>query len=433
MGLRIRSEALGGTPALGAPHEIPALDGVRALAALSVVFYHAYQLWAPRKVLFGLDITIPWDYAQTGVHLFFVLSGFLLFLPFARAMLDGRALPSTRRFYQRRAWRILPTYWVCLVVLVLVQLPQFLSVAGVHNILAHLVFLHDDFQAFNRTIEGPFWTLALEVQFYLALPLFALGISKVVGASRSLARLTLGVLGLLTASLLVRGMDAFGFSHVSTLAGAPRMVVLFLIQSTFGTQGKFLEVFALGMLCAVWYIAVIEQRRLRSSAMYGLALLAVGVSLFLWLAPLVNAYHIEAPSYDLVAQPGNWRAFFGPFLIGSGYAAVLLAVLLIGVARSLVAMPPLRFVGLMSYSLYLWHLPFVHGWMPYMRTTPVGWRVLIAFAVAALSYLALERPFLGQRRRLTDLALAARRTPPSMPSERGAPNDDPLEWNSFAR
>jgi peptidoglycan/LPS O-acetylase OafA/YrhL len=305
-------------------------------------------------VLFGLDITIPWNYAQTGVHLFFVLSGFLLFLPFARAMLDGRALPSTRRFYQRRAWRTLPTYWVCLVVLMLVQLPQFLSGTISWRASSSSTTTSRPSIGLSRGHSGQ---LALEVQFYLALPLFALGTSKAVSASRSLARLTLGVLGLLAASLFVRGMDAFGLSHLSTLAGAPRAIVLFLIQTTFGTQGRFLEVFALGMLCAVWYSAVIEQRRLGSSAMYGLALLALGVSLFRWLAPLVNAYHIEAPSYDLVAQPGNWRAFFGPFLIGSGYAAVLLAVLLIGVARSLVAMPPLRFVGLMSYSLYLWHQP----------------------------------------------------------------------------
>ncbi len=80
---------------------------------------NCFQLHQYPKHLLNWDISVPWNYAQTGVHLFFVLSGFLLFLPYARAMLQDRPLPTARRFYQRRALRILPAYWVCMIALVL--------------------------------------------------------------------------------------------------------------------------------------------------------------------------------------------------------------------------------------------------------------------------------------------------------------------------
>lgn len=405
-----RVEAIPAIPASaasGTPREIPALDGVRAIAALSVVFFHSFQLWAPRKVILGVDITDQWNYAQTGVHLFFVLSGFLLFLPFARAMLAGRALPSTRRFYARRALRILPTYWVCLIVLVLVQLPKFLSLTGLGNVLAHVFLVHDNFPDFNRAIEGPFWTLALEAQFYLVLPLFALGISKVVGATRSARRLALAVVGLLAAVLGLRALDAYAQSWLPRLHGFAYVAVLVPTRITQGVQGKFLEVFALGMLCAVGYIAAIEQRRVPARLVRGMGLGALGVAALAYVVlPQVLAHHyFIVPQADILAARGDPLDLFGPLLTGAGYAGLMFAVLLLGGGLAAVfAWGPLRLIGLMSYSLYLWHLPFVHGWMPYMQPLPWPWRLVVAFVVAYCSYLLLERPFLASRKRLTERA-----------------------------
>ena len=105
-------------PMENGPREIRSLDGLRAVAALSIVLFHVmlflqleYQPWSQA-------INHGWYYLSTGVHLFFVLSGFLLFLPYVRALLDGAPLPSARRFYRRRALRILPAYLVCLAAMV---------------------------------------------------------------------------------------------------------------------------------------------------------------------------------------------------------------------------------------------------------------------------------------------------------------------------
>ncbi len=67
------------------PGEIASIDGLRAIAALSVMLFHAYYL-VSRSVGAGVDVTALWNYGQSGVHLIFVRSGFLLFMPYARAM-----------------------------------------------------------------------------------------------------------------------------------------------------------------------------------------------------------------------------------------------------------------------------------------------------------------------------------------------------------
>lgn len=409
-----RPDAGSAPPRSGTPREIPALDGVRAFAALSVVFYHSFQLLAPRKMILGADVTIQWNFAQTGVHLFFVLSGFLLFLPFARAILQGRPLPAARRFYARRALRIVPTYWVCLVVLVLVQLPQLLSTRGIASILAHAVFLHDDFRTFNRSIEGPMWTLAIEAQFYLVLPLFAWGIAKLVGATRSAARLGLATCGLLLAVLGLRALDALAQGPLPRLHGIAYTAVFVPTRMTQGIQGKFLEVFVLGMLCAVCYLVLIEQRRVSAMVVrgVGLGLLAVAVVAGVVLPPLLQSREFIVPPADILAAQRHPLDFFGPLLTGSGYAAFMLAVLLVGgPLRVLFAWAPLRFIGIMSYSLYLWHLPFLQGWMPFMHDLTLPARVATAFAVAFISYLLLERPFRAGRQRITERVSAPAAAP----------------------
>src|SRR5512146_2588075 len=194
-------------PLSGGPGEITALDGLRALAALSVMFFHSYHFVTDHVFIAGHDIGFLWNYGQSGVHLFFVLFGFLLFTPFARAMLNGRPLPSVKRFFQRRALRILPAYYACLAILVVAQYGAFTSPAGLANIGLHLVMLHDDVPAINRAINGPFWTLAIEAQFYVVLPIFAWAISRFVGATRSRWRVVVGVLAVLVGALALRSVD----------------------------------------------------------------------------------------------------------------------------------------------------------------------------------------------------------------------------------
>jgi surface polysaccharide O-acyltransferase-like enzyme len=192
------------------PQEIRSLDGLRAVAALLVILYHAFVFSVSNiKLSLGpVNLYPAWNYGRTGVQLFFVLSGFLLFLPYARAILLGWQLPAARKFYQRRILRIVPAYWVCLAILVLISLPTYLSKVGLKNIATHMFFIHNVFPSFDSSIQGPFWTMAVEAQFYLLLPAIAWLIARFVGATHSLVRLTIGMCGLIAVAVGVREISS---------------------------------------------------------------------------------------------------------------------------------------------------------------------------------------------------------------------------------
>jgi peptidoglycan/LPS O-acetylase OafA/YrhL len=394
--------------------EIRALDGLRALAALSVLCFHAIQLTHDRLLIAGADLSFLAFYLQTGVHLFFILSGFLLFLPYARAMLDGRPLPSARRFYQRRALRIIPAYWVCMGILILVALPSYLSLVGLKDVVYHVTLLHDDSYLFSRSIEGPFWTLAVEAQFYMVLPLVAIGVARLVGASRSAARLALGVVAFIALALALREVDAEAAGRLIAMPhDAAATAITIFLRVTLGAQGKFLEVFGAGMLCAVLYAATgratpQQHARLRIT---GALCFVGGFVAIVGLAALDSRKEIAVPPYFLVVNRRDILTIVGPLLVGCGYALLVLGVLWGGKRiRAPFESRVIVFIGLISYSLYLWQEPLLRFVTPFLTGLPAGIRigsslligVLLAVPIAYLSYQFVERPFLQRRRRLAE-------------------------------
>jgi peptidoglycan/LPS O-acetylase OafA/YrhL len=110
---------------------IASLDGIRAIACLIVVAFHLMlimtqdiRIWSPARMP---RVVASLAYVgDTGVNLFFILSGFLLFLPFAKALLFDNAWPATWTFYLRRMLRILPAYYVSLFLMIVIYHPQYL-------------------------------------------------------------------------------------------------------------------------------------------------------------------------------------------------------------------------------------------------------------------------------------------------------------------
>src|SRR5260370_37999795 len=111
--------------------QIPVLDGVRAIACLSVLIYHwsyavgKQSIWKPLHDIHDVP-GMPAYFAamlayggDSGVILFFLLSGFLLFLPYAKALLFEGPWPGLRRFYLRRIFRILPGYYAAVFLIIL--------------------------------------------------------------------------------------------------------------------------------------------------------------------------------------------------------------------------------------------------------------------------------------------------------------------------
>ena len=384
------------------------MDGLRAIAALSVLLFHTVLSFHTRQVVAGLDVSFFFTYLASGVQLFFVLSGFLLFMPYARALLNGRPLPDTKSFYRRRALRILPAYYACLAVFTVIGLFQGAPNLDAGNVVAHLFLIHDYFPVYNRTIVGVFWTLAIEWQFYLLLPWIAAGTARLMRGSCSLRRLVAILCGFMALAIGTREAAAFAIVrlhliHSATLAQLAHGLLLLIV----GSQGKYLGVFAVGMLCGTLYVAYRDVTRWMRVASTGT--LAFGVALGVLMAQINVRNRVAIlDAYYLFLQPRDLASICGPFLIGLSYGAIVLGVLWSGrLIRAPFEAYPLRFIGFISYSLYLWHSPILGylepvmaGWNTLLHVTVIlAFDALVIIPFAYLLYLIVERPFLKLRRR----------------------------------
>jgi peptidoglycan/LPS O-acetylase OafA/YrhL len=297
---------------------IVGLDGIRGLAALFVLVHHCFLASFPGYP----RMTGPWwagwmIYGHLAVVVFIVLSGFSLAVAPAR---HGWGLNGIGRYAHRRAWRILSAYWPALLLSMAIvwAIPQLGD--GTPNARSAVVYgllIQDVVGA--PSPNGAFWSIAIEAQLYVLLPLLL-----VVVRMRGLAVMLLAV----TVPVLVIGI--FGPS-VPVIALFDR----FTPQLAVG--------FAAGVLCAG--LATAERWR-------GLP--------FLWLA--IGA---ALPPLALIALMGStWSIehYFWVDLAVIPAIALLLAAICAGQARRVggaLDVPPLRSLGGFSYSLYLIHGPIV--------------------------------------------------------------------------
>ena len=222
-------------------YKISELNGLRVLLVFIVSWYHFWQqsLLTPSIGSYSLDYLLRAGYMPVDGTI--LLSGFLLFLPYARAMLLGEAVPNTKQFYQRRIMRIVPSYYfVTLALLFAVALPWHLyynSSDMVRDVVMHLTFT----QTFNPTtyIATPIgvasWTIAIEMQAYLIFPLLA----------RWAMKNPLGTLMTMAAGTFAfRGWCVWRLDEYNMV----------------GKQvGNLLDIYALGMGAALLYVWLVQS------------------------------------------------------------------------------------------------------------------------------------------------------------------------------
>jgi peptidoglycan/LPS O-acetylase OafA/YrhL len=157
------------------------VEGLRAVAAWSIVVFHVWIFSSPAVLNWNLGpFTAFVSPLQSGVTLFFVLSGFLLYRPIAAALLDATPGPSVWRYLRNRALRILPAYWVILLLVVIVLRSASLGASGTGSLTDPRTFFLDLFLVQTYVPDGiwsgilPAWSLTIEVAFYLMLPLLGL-------------------------------------------------------------------------------------------------------------------------------------------------------------------------------------------------------------------------------------------------------------------
>jgi peptidoglycan/LPS O-acetylase OafA/YrhL len=241
------------------------VEGLRAVAAWSIVVFHVWVFSSPAVLNWNLGpFTAFVSPLQSGVTLFFVLSGFLLYRPIAAALLDAAPAPSVWRYLRNRALRILPAYWVILVLVIFALRSASLGASG-HGVGAGLLtdprtFFLDVFLLQTYVPEGiwsgilPAWSLTIEVAFYLMLPLL--------------------------------GLVAFAFAR-GRAHGRPRMLAAFgpvLFMLLLGAVGKILvPLYAHGpqrATTSTWH-AVLDRSILTHADLFGFGM-GAAVVLLLW-------------------------------------------------------------------------------------------------------------------------------------------------------
>lgn len=297
------------------------IDGLRGLACLWVVFHHAFDgepaLPAPLRAL-----------AQTGwlgVSLFLVLSGFCLYYPLVRHQPVSGIQLDLRKFFLRRARRILPPYYLSLIVAVAILVRSQLHaghlardiVSGLRwDVPLHLLMLHNLTATTFSSLSSVCWSLALEWQLYLAFPLL------VVGAARRGFRFVLG-------ATLVLGLGWQGIA--AARLGVSREWLPELAVAYSALPGRVFE-FVCGMLAATYVARPVAKQRT-------MALLVGGLCLIPALVIVLFAYR------------------FGPLcdpLWGTVFACALIA--LSGTRWQSGPSRVLVYLGVRSYSIYLVHL-----------------------------------------------------------------------------
>jgi peptidoglycan/LPS O-acetylase OafA/YrhL len=155
---------------------LAALDGLRGIAILLVVWYHTWLIsWLSADVtVFGktFNFNVFPETGMTGVYLFFFISGFALFYPYAQTIFDGRPPQSVAMFAYRRLLKIVPSYYVGIALWIALGFASFTSFGdGARQIITHLLFIQTFWDDTYSGINGVLWSLSVEVQFYIIFPL----------------------------------------------------------------------------------------------------------------------------------------------------------------------------------------------------------------------------------------------------------------------
>jgi len=345
---------------------ILALDGVRAIACLNVITYHvhyimqhAYGFGTPFGMFGSAVITNDWS----GVTLFFVLSGFLLFMPFVQAMLDMGKWPSLRTFYLRRALRILPAYYLSLFLLIILQHPEYLRPDHLRQLGLFLTFLMDAPFTYQQ-INGPFWTLAVEWQYYMLLPLLALAFSWIVKLGTTQHHRFKLLIYCLVAMVLwgigTRYIGNYYTLHPHETLLVPRDTLNWILLVIYGSSGKYFEDFAIGMLICTIYIYVQNNKAYQQMGFH-----MQNASFWLWASGILllffmSAWNIFPALYPFLVFSIGAHAWLCELGYAVGYGLCITAILYGGRGlKSLFEGGAIRFIGRISYSLYIWHIPII--------------------------------------------------------------------------
>ncbi len=326
------------------------------MAAGSILVFHVWRYSAPNRasVDFGPAGWFLPD-LSFGVVLFFTLSGFLLYTPFVAAILRGGRGSDVRRYYRNRFLRIVPAYVVILLICALVLRSVLLPGGGngaLHDpwaLLLSALFVQNYHPDTILVGIGPAWSLNVEVVFYLALPVLAFGALALASRIGRLTAALLPVVALLGLGLTGKAIAAYAIPPTSPFNGYAYDWHS-VVERSFVCHA---DLFAFGMALAVFRTLWVDGR----------VRLPAG-----WRAPTAIFSGVTLLAVTAFATNNGEHLSYSPWntVVAFDLALVLALVVLVDPRRGpppravrLLEWRPLFAVGVVSYSVFLWHEPLV--------------------------------------------------------------------------
>ncbi len=340
--------AQGGLESVSKAERVASLTGIRAVAALLVLATHA--AYTTGKYTHGY-IGLVYSRMEIGVPIFFVLSGFLLFAPWVKAVAAGAAAPSVRRYAWHRVRRIMPAYVVTVLIAYLIYHWRTAGPNPGHTVMGlirnlTLTQIYTDNYLYSYLHQGltQMWSLAVEVAFYVVLPFMAYLLLVVLCRRRwrpALLLTGLGALVLITPAWLI-------LAHTTD----------FLPDGARLWLPTYLAWFLGGMT-----LAVLQQMGVQ---VYALVCVPLAVVCYFIVSTPIAGAPTTSPSELVEAL---LKAAF--YAVTATLAVAPLALGDRGLYAKVLASRPMVFLGEISYEIFLIHLVT----MELVMTEILRWRV----------------------------------------------------------
>ncbi|AKT38910.1 acyltransferase family protein [Chondromyces crocatus] len=370
----------------------PALHGLRVLAIISVVQYHVTWIFAAER-----QLALPRSFVDGsltiffGMDLFFMLSGFLIGSILLRSLQDS-GTQNIRRFYIRRIFRTFPSYYVVLTTLAL-TLP--LTAAQKKNLVFEYLYGTNFLElAPDHVVMVWGWSLSLEEQFYLTVPLLFFVLHRI----RS-DKARIGLLGAIWISaLIVRLVVYFRY--------APWNDIVLYKALYFRTHSRF-DTLVSGVLLAFVHARYGERIGRWLEAPFHRAVLALPSLSCLWILLRPDLFGVE---HVQIVRIFAWGTLTSIMYFG----ALLLLLHSDGWIQRELSRPYFRKIATLGYGVYLVHIPIIdHLVMPAVhalldRQVSLAWlwpasllaTMLVSLAIGYVLHVLIEKPSLWFRQRL---------------------------------
>jgi peptidoglycan/LPS O-acetylase OafA/YrhL len=382
---------------------IPGADGLRAIACLLVVWHHTAQKLNPEGLspLVGALHFLGMR-GEVGVSLFFVLSGCLLSVPFWSSLVESKPFPSIKKYSLNRAARIAPAFWLNLIVCNILAVLLFDLEFNWQKFVSAFLFINSyHFSTFFPTeINGPLWSIGLEVSCYLLLPIVLYAIFKTAKST------SLAFVGLITAIVALQALNPLIIQFFMTdnnrkgwqfgIDGGAKQWIPYWNISTFFTQ------FLIGSLAAL-VIVHLRSKQTKPNHLFDLAFITAAAA-----AIILVVARLTPGSPDSFTQQPYVSPFFAIFTAGllvfgshSKYVARVLDNRLFS------------WLAKLSFGIYLWHVvvievisrKFIEDYVYFGLTDVWQWVLIsaivlgISISIAAASWQLFESPILQAARR----------------------------------